>query len=243
MRIATRTKTTTEPQLELFTVNALRIPIYESTHPIRPDGRATLAGVPAEDGHGTRSAEPAPRDAAGGGGADGNGTGRDSPEADASGIDGATGPRPGLGNGAGAIHLPDTGVVAGDAEVDAESNCISDEPEPPRNRNNFRITYEDRIGLGTLKQKCRDNLGAIELLKSLEAENRPVTDDEKRVLVRYVGWGGLPQVFDSLNEQWKKEREKLESLLTDDELESARATTLNAHYTAPVIIRAMYGAL
>ena len=94
-----------------------------------------------------------------------------------------------------------------------------------------------------MKQKCRDNLAAIELLKKLEAENRPATDDEKRVVVRYVGWGGLPQVFDSQNEPWKKEREQLESLLTAHELESARATTLNAHYTAPVVIRAMYAAL
>ena len=58
-----------------------------------------------------------------------------------------------------------------------------------------------------------------------------------------MGWGGLPQVFDSLNESWKDEREKLEKLFTAEELESARATTLNAHYTAPVVISAMYAAL
>jgi adenine-specific DNA methylase len=61
--------------------------------------------------------------------------------------------------------------------------------------------------------------------------------------VRYVGWGGLPQVFDSSNKLWQEEREQLESLLTEDELESARATTLNAHYTAPVVVRAIYAAL
>ena len=96
------------------------------------------------------------------------------------------------------------------------------------------------MGAGSLKQKCRTNLDAIELLKQLETESRPASDAEKRVLVRYVGWGGLPQVFDQWNEQWQEERQRLEQLLTPDELESARATTLNAHYTAPVIIRAMY---
>jgi len=157
-----------------------------------------------------------------------------------------------LGNGAGEIHLPDArAAVNGHPTPDTESATdgitpaepAAPEPEPLRNQNNYRITDEDRLGAGSLKQKCRDNLKAIELLKSLELEGRTATGDEKRVLVRYVGWGGLPQVFDSLNEQWEKEREKLESLLTPDELESARATTLNAHYTAPLVIRSMYSAL
>ncbi|MBK8002305.1 MAG: SAM-dependent DNA methyltransferase [Verrucomicrobia bacterium] len=64
-----------------------------------------------------------------------------------------------------------------------------------------------------------------------------------RILVRYVGWGGLPQVFDEGNDEWKSERDQLQALLTPEELESARASTLNAHYTSPVIIRAMYAAL
>ena len=63
------------------------------------------------------------------------------------------------------------------------------------------------------------------------------------MLVRYVGWGGLPQVFDGCNEKWSRERERLEKLLTTEELDSARATTLNAHYTSPLVIRAMYSAL
>ena len=117
------------------------------------------------------------------------------------------------------------------------------EPEPLRNQRNYRITDADKLGAGSLKQKCRHNLAAIELLQQLEAEHRPPTEAEQRVLVRYVGWGGLPQVFDAWNEAWKEERERLEQLLTPDELDSARATTLNAHYTAPVIIRAMYALL
>ena len=86
-------------------------------------------------------------------------------------------------------------------------------------------------------------MAAIERLKQLEAEARAATNDEKRVLVRYVGWGGLPQVFDSWNEEWSDERTRLEHLLTPEELDSGRATTLNAHYTAPGVIRAMYAAL
>jgi N12 class adenine-specific DNA methylase/TolA-binding protein len=81
------------------------------------------------------------------------------------------------------------------------------------------------------------------LLKRLESEARSPTPAEQRVLVLFIGWGGLPQVFDPWNDDWKSERERLERLLTPEELESARATTLNAHYTAPVVIGALYAAL
>lgn len=94
-----------------------------------------------------------------------------------------------------------------------------------------------------MRQKCRGNLDAIALLKRLELEQRQPDAGEQRVLVRYVGWGGLPQVFDPGNVAWTGERTRLEALLTPEELESARATTLNAHYTAPLIIRAMYALL
>ena len=117
------------------------------------------------------------------------------------------------------------------------------EPEPPRNQHNYRITDADCIGSGSLKAKCRDNLTTLELLKRIEADDRRPTPAEKRALVRYVGWGGLPQVFDSGNDDWVEERERLEQLLTPEELESARATTLNAHYTAPVVVSALYDAL
>src|ERR1035438_1142879 len=103
MRAAVRTKTTNEPQLELFTVNALRIPIYETTHPIRPDGRETLAGVPTQNGNRVRDERSPTRDAADSGGTDREGTRRASPETDSAGSDATTGPRPGLGNGLSAI--------------------------------------------------------------------------------------------------------------------------------------------
>lgn len=145
-----------------------------------------------------------------------------------------------------AIHLPANRVLADGHHANEHHDQPTVEPveSPPlRNQNNYRVTDDDRIGLGSLKQKCRDNLSAIELLKKLEGEERSPTAEEKRILVRYVGWGGLPQVFDPCNEPWAKERTQLESLLTTEELESARATTLNAHYTAPIIIRAMYAIL
>ena len=117
------------------------------------------------------------------------------------------------------------------------------ESEPPRNQHNYRITGADCLGSGSLKAKCRDNLTALELLKRIEDDDRRPTPAEKRVLVRYVGWGGLPQVFDSYNDDWAAERERLDQLLTPEEWESARATTLNAHYTAPGVVSAMYDAL
>ena len=79
-------------------------------------------------------------------------------------------------------------------------------------------------------------------MRKLEVEARPATPDEKAVLVKYAGWGAMPQVFDAFNVLWLAERETLQAELTKEEYEQARATTLNAHYTAPVVIRAMYQA-
>jgi hypothetical protein len=124
------------------------------------------------------------------------------------------------------------------------------EPDPERppapvvsTPSRFVITDTDRLGEGSLRQKCDGNLTAIALLQRLEAEGRTATETERRTLVRYVGWGGLPQVFDRHNDEWRAQREQLESLLTPEELASARATTLNAHYTSATIIRAMYAGL
>ena len=87
-------------------------------------------------------------------------------------------------------------------EIPAATTPVA-EPEPPRNQHNYRITDADRVGSGSLKAKCLANLDALELLKRIEADDRRPTPAEKRTLVRYVGWGGLPQVFDSWNEEWK----------------------------------------
>jgi N12 class adenine-specific DNA methylase len=122
-------------------------------------------------------------------------------------------------------------------------------PASPRrdvdqNVRNYRITPSDKIGSGSLKQKFRQNITAIETLHRIEAEKREATIEEKAALVRYVGWGGIPQVFAVVPpNDWRQESEALASLLSKDEMEAARASTLNAHYTAPEVIRAMYAGL
>jgi len=116
-------------------------------------------------------------------------------------------------------------------------------PEPAKlPRVNFRITA-DNLGVGGQKTKYAWNLTAIRLVSQLEEENRLATPEEQEVLSKYVGWGGLPQVFDQDNPQWAKEYAELKELLDDDEYNSARASTLNAHYTPPVVIKAIYTCL
>ena len=107
---------------------------------------------------------------------------------------------------------------------------------------NFRIT-DDHLGEGGAKTKYAFNIAAIQTLKQIEAEGRQARPDEQEILSRYVGWGGLPQAFDAENASWQKEYQQLKSLLTDEEYAAARGSTLNAHYTSPVVIRAMYEAL
>ena len=112
----------------------------------------------------------------------------------------------------------------------------------PYKAQNFRIT-DDHLGEGGAKTKYAFNIAAIQTLKQIEAEGRQARPDEQEILSRYVGWGGLPQAFDAENASWKKEYQQLKSLLTDEEYAAARGSTLNAHYTSPVVIRAMYEAL
>jgi N12 class adenine-specific DNA methylase len=116
---------------------------------------------------------------------------------------------------------------------------------PQASGNNYRPSAADRIGEGSLKEKYRLNVAAIQCLRKIEAEKRPASPDEKAVLVRYVGWGGIPQVFAEPKEapQWQAEQAELKALLTSEEFASARASTLNAHYTPPPVIDAMYAGL
>ena len=107
---------------------------------------------------------------------------------------------------------------------------------------NFHIT-DDHLGEGGAKTKYGWNLAAIRTLQQVEAENRSATPEEQEILSRYVGWGGLSQAFDPQNADWKKEYEELKDLLSESEYASARASTLNAHYTSPTVIRAMYEAV
>ena len=131
----------------------------------------------------------------------------------------------------------------GPGEIHPAPARIEPLAEPLRNQTNYRIGPSDNLGAGSIRLKCRDNLTAIETLKTIEAEQRHATPDEKRRLVRYVGWGGIPQIFDDFNSDWQKHREKLQALLTPDEYDAARASTLNAHYTPQHVIAATYGIL
>jgi N12 class adenine-specific DNA methylase/adenine-specific DNA methylase len=113
-----------------------------------------------------------------------------------------------------------------------------------QNTRNYRIRPDDAIGIGSLKDKFRQNLSAISTLLKIEAEDRQATRAERSILVKYVGWGGLPQVFaDEPLQNWQKEAAKLKELVNPDDWKSARASTLNSHYTSPEIIRAIYAGL
>ena len=114
--------------------------------------------------------------------------------------------------------------------------------EPPVERHNFRITDDD-LGAGGPKAKFRANMDAIYLLKTLESENRLATPEEQEVLSRFVGWGGIPQAFDPDAREWSGEYAEVKAALTPEEYEAARASALNAFYTSPTVIRAMYDAL
>ena len=107
---------------------------------------------------------------------------------------------------------------------------------------NFRITDDD-LGVGGAKTRYGWNVAAIRTLRTLEAEGRPATPQEQETLSRYVGWGGIPQAFDAQNEDWRREYAELKELLSETEYVSARASTLNAHYTSPTVIRAIYDAV
>ena len=107
---------------------------------------------------------------------------------------------------------------------------------------NFHIT-DDHLGEGGPKEKYRRNVEAIRTLKAIELEGRGATEAEQEVLSRYVGWGGLPQVFDQDKEDWHTEYAELKGLLDESEYAAARSSTLNAHYTSPAVIKAVYEAL
>ena len=114
--------------------------------------------------------------------------------------------------------------------------------QPKQEPMNFRITDDD-LGAGGPKAKYKANVEAIRVLQTLDAEQRQATAEEQEILSRYVGWGGIPQAFDEKNADWAKEYAELKSLLPADEYSEARASTLNAFYTSPMVIKAMYEAL
>ena len=119
---------------------------------------------------------------------------------------------------------------------DIKEQIVEQEPH------NFHITDDD-LGSGGPKAKFKANMEAIRLLKELEQDQRLATPEEQEVLSRYVGWGGIPQAFEERNSAWEEEYTQLKGILTPEEYSAARASTLNAFYTSPTVIKAMYEAL
>ena len=111
-----------------------------------------------------------------------------------------------------------------------------------RNAQNFHIT-DDALGVGGAKAKFRANMAAINLLKELEFEGLQASPEQQEILSRYVGWGGLADAFDESKDNWKVEFAELYATLSPEEYAAARASTLNAHYTSPTVIRAIYDAV
>jgi N12 class adenine-specific DNA methylase/adenine-specific DNA methylase len=138
------------------------------------------------------------------------------------------------------------GMVLAVEAVDGESNnfVIKDAKQPtkPHELLNFHIT-DDKLGHGTAVERYAANVAAIKCLQQLETGGRHATATEQETLSRYVGFGAIPETFDSNNPSWAKRASELKALLPEEEYTAARASTLNAHFTSPVVIKSMYQAL
>lgn len=113
---------------------------------------------------------------------------------------------------------------------------------PMEERNNYKIKDND-LGVGTKREKYQNNIAAIKVLKLCEEQNRYATKEEQEILSKYIGWGGLPEAFDSRNDSWNAEYKELNSLLTEKEYTEAKRSTLTAFYTPPIVIKSIYKAL
>ena len=141
--------------------------------------------------------------------------------------------------------LPISAVMDGKVQTFPDAAALDEalNAEPmPEPAGNFHIT-DDHLGEGGAKQKYARNIEAIRTLFKLEQEHRGATDEEQQVLSQYVGWGGLADAFDPGKDSWAKEYAELKGLLSEDEYAAARSSTLNAHYTSPTVIRAIYDAV
>jgi N12 class adenine-specific DNA methylase/GNAT superfamily N-acetyltransferase/predicted kinase len=129
------------------------------------------------------------------------------------------------------------------AKVEADK-AAADQKRRDRETLNYQITIEDKIGQGGPKGKIRANIAAIKVLRTLEDERRGPTEAEKKVLVRYTGWGAFSEkMFKDYDQEFKKERDEFRSLVSNDEYEAARNSTRNAHYTSPDVVNAMWDAM
>ena len=135
------------------------------------------------------------------------------------------------------------------AEPEPQIEAEAPKEQPPLDKSgavNFHIAPETEESAGkgfAAKEKFRQNVEAIRTLEKIESENRIATPEEQEILAKYVGWGGLADAFDETKANWASEYQELKSLLSAEEYDSARESTLNAHYTSPVIIKAIYDAM
>ena len=135
------------------------------------------------------------------------------------------------------------------AEPEPQNEAEAPKEQPPIDKSgavNFHIAPETEESAGkgfAAKEKFRQNVEAIRTLEKIEGENRIATPEEQEILAKYVGWGGLADAFDETKTNWASEYQELKSLLSAEEYDSARESTLNAHYTSPVIIKAIYDAM
>lgn len=134
-----------------------------------------------------------------------------------------------------------------DEDITSSFDIDNEIEEIDKNQNHIPINYKydlnDEIGIKGQKAKYKINIEAIKILKVIEKENRLATSEEQKILAKYVGWGGMPQAFDRNATGWSNEYGELKNILSEEEYISARASTPNAHYTSPVIIKGMYKAL
>jgi len=118
-------------------------------------------------------------------------------------------------------------------------SIVIDLTQPRIEKHNYRIT-DDELGYGGAKAKYQMNVAAIRTLQTIESEHRLATPEEQEILSKYVGWGGVADAFDESKDNWRTEYAELKGLLTESEYSSARESTLNAHYTSPTVIKAIY---
>ena len=141
--------------------------------------------------------------------------------------------------------LPISAVMDGKVQTFPDAAALDEAlnaESAPEAAGNFHIT-DEHLGEGGAKQKYARNIAAIRTLFKLEQEHRGATVEEQQVLSQYVGWGGLADAFDPGKDSWAKEYAELKGLLSEDEYAAARSSTLNAHYTSPVVIRSIYDAV
>ena len=128
--------------------------------------------------------------------------------------------------------------------LDTRNNSHADDfKSPVDTRNNNFVITDEKLGVNGPKARFNANVAAVETLKNIELEGRTATHEEQKILSGYTGWGAIPQAFDPNNADWKNEYEKLKTVLDDAEYSDARRSTLNAHYTSPVVINAIYEGL